>query len=117
MVKPEILDSQTHASDLEILGRGIERRTDFLHKRAALIETAEQYEDLVNDKSHRKLILRYLRSPTQIKTDEEGAISGLKMQRNVLYGEPDHQKTRDYESGLGVEIDPAFEEVLSNLDC
>jgi adrenodoxin-NADP+ reductase len=70
MVKPEVLDSKTDASDLESLGRGIERRTDFLHKRAALIESAEQYEDLVNDKSHRKLILRYLRSPTEIMVDD-----------------------------------------------
>lgn len=39
------------------------------------------------------------------------------MQRNVLYGEADHQKTKAYESGLGVDIDPAFEEVLSTLRC
>jgi len=41
MVGPEVRDSQTHASDLEILGRGIERRTKFLHDRAAVIENKE----------------------------------------------------------------------------
>lgn len=79
MVKPEVEDSNTDASNLELLGRGIERRSQFLHKRAALIENAEQYEELVNDKTHRKLILRYLRSPTEILSDENGAISGMKM--------------------------------------
>lgn len=41
MVGPEVRDSQNHASDLEILGRGIERRTKFLHDRAAVIENKE----------------------------------------------------------------------------
>jgi hypothetical protein len=34
-----------------------------------------------------------------------------------MYGEADHQRTKNYESGLGVDIEPAFEEVLSNLRC
>ena len=45
--------------------RGIGRRTDFLKEKAMAIETPEQYLHVVNDKSKRKLILRFLRAPEE----------------------------------------------------
>jgi hypothetical protein len=56
----------TDASRIELLLRGVGRRNEFLQKKALAIESAEQYQHVVNDKSHKKLILRFLRNPVEL---------------------------------------------------
>jgi len=68
------------ASKLEMLLRGIGRRTDYLKEKALAIETPEQYLHVVNDKSKRKLILRYLRNPVELYKKGD-RIGGIKLQR------------------------------------
>jgi NADPH-dependent glutamate synthase beta subunit-like oxidoreductase len=98
----------TDASKLELLLRGIGRRTDFLKEKSLAIETPEQYLHVVNDKSKRKLILRYLRSPVELfkKGDR---IGGVKLQRMKLVGETENQ--------TAVESDQPDSEVFQNLHC
>jgi hypothetical protein len=88
MVKPEVDDSNLSALEgmTKGMARGIARRSEFLLKEAHMIESAEQYLDVVNNKQ-RKLILRYLRSPSLIESDFEGNLKGVALQRNVLEGE------------------------------
>ena len=76
MIKQEVEDSLTDASKLELLLRGIGRRTDFLKEKALAIETPEQYLHVVNDKSKKKLILRFLRNPVEFykKGDRIGGV-------------------------------------------
>ena len=76
MIKQEVEDSLTDASKLELLLRGIGRRTDYLKEKALAIETPEQYLHVVNDKSKKKLILRFLRNPVEFykKGDRIGGI-------------------------------------------
>lgn len=64
MIRSEVEDSMNDATDIEMLARAIHRRTDFLKENALAIETAEQYQDVCADRTHRKLILRFLRNPT-----------------------------------------------------
>ena len=56
----------TDASRIELLLRGVGRRNEFLQKKALAIESTEQYQHVVNDKSHKKLILRFLRNPVEL---------------------------------------------------
>jgi len=44
----------TDASRIELLLRGVGRRNEFLQKKALAIESAEQYQHVVDDKSHKK---------------------------------------------------------------
>jgi len=72
-------------SDLEMLEeRGKGRRTEFLQKVVKTITSKEEYLDVVSDKSHRKIILRYLRTPTELVANEDGWLSGVKLQRNFF---------------------------------
>jgi hypothetical protein len=66
MIKQEVEDSLNDESKVELLLRGIGRRTDFLKEKSLAIETPEQYLHVVNDKSKRKLILRFLRNPVEL---------------------------------------------------
>ena len=76
MIKQEVDDSINDASRLELLLRGIGRRTDFLKEKSLAIETPEQYLHVVNDKSKKKLILRFLRNPVEFykKGDRLGGV-------------------------------------------
>jgi hypothetical protein len=44
----------------------------------------------VNDKSHRKLILRFLRSPVELY-QKDGRLGGVKLQKMKLTGATEHQ--------------------------
>jgi hypothetical protein len=48
----------------------------------------------VNDKSHRKLILRFLRNPVELY-QKEGRIGGVRLQKMKLEGEAEYQKAVD----------------------
>lgn len=91
MIRSEFENSMTDASKLELVLRGIGRRTEFLQQNAFAIDTPEQYEHLVNDKSHRKLILRFLRNPVELY-QKEGRIGGVRLQKMKLEGEAEYQK-------------------------
>lgn len=61
----------TDASRVEKLVRGIGRRTDFLVDKAKFIESGEHYQDVLSQKNKKKLILRFLRNPTQFLPSEQ----------------------------------------------
>ena len=112
MIKQEFQDSMTDASKVEKLIRGIGRRTEFLEKNATMIESPEQYLDVVNDKSKRKLILRFLRGPHSFLTDSEGSkCTGIRLSKMRLEGEVEQQRAIPVEGWE--EEDP----VWSNLEC
>lgn len=77
------------ASNLELLLRGIGRRTEFLKEQALAIETPEQYLHVVNDKSKKKLILRFLRNPVEFYKNGNH-ISGVRLNRMRLVGETEN---------------------------
>lgn len=91
MVREELEDSMTDESRLELLLRGIGRRTDFLKANALAIESPEQYQDVVHDKSHRKLILRFLRNPTELYS-KNGKLGGVHLEKMKLTGPAEQQK-------------------------
>lgn len=87
MVLPEIEDSLTEASKTELLDRAIGRRSKFLKETFDFIESGEHYQDVMSRKDEKKLILRFLRSPTELHA-ENNHISGVTLQRMKLEGEP-----------------------------
>ena len=64
MVESEVVDSMTDASQTEMLDRAISRRTQYLKESFKMIESGEHYLDVLSKTSEKKLILRFLRSPT-----------------------------------------------------
>jgi hypothetical protein len=64
MVKSEVAESMTEASQTEMLDRAISRRTQFLTEAFKMIENGEHYLDVLSKTSEKKLILRFLRGPT-----------------------------------------------------
>ena len=87
MVRSEVEDSMTEASQTEFLDRAIGRRTKFLNEAFEMIESGEHYQEIMSKTNEKKLILRFLRSPTElIATD--GRISGVTLQKQMLQGEP-----------------------------
>ena len=56
----------TDASTTECLDRAIGRRTKFLRETFDIIESGEHYEDILSKTNEKKLILRFLRSPTEL---------------------------------------------------
>ena len=82
----------TDASKVEKLVRGIGRRTEYLEKRATMIETPEQYLDVINNKKERKLVLRFLRSPTEFLTSETDPeqFAGIRLQKMQLEGKAEY---------------------------
>jgi hypothetical protein len=85
MIRQEVEDSLNNESKIELLLRGIGRRTDYLKDIALGIDSPDQYLDVVNDKSHKKLILRFLRAPVEFykKGDRLG---GVKLEKMRLTG-------------------------------
>ena len=79
MVYSEVEDSMTDASHTELLDRAIGRRTKFLRESFEMIESAEHYEDVMSRESEKKLILRFLRSPTSLipATNGSNRIGGV----------------------------------------
>lgn len=108
MVESEVYDSMTDASHTEMLERAVNRRTRFLMESCDLIESAEHYEDVLSRHNEKKLILRWLRSPTELLA-ENGRIAGATLARNALEGEPNKQR-----AVLSQQDD---ESVLRNLKC
>ena len=76
MVHDEIEDSMTDASHTEMLDRAIMRRTNFMKETFEQIESGEHYEDVLSRTNEKKLILRFLRNPTELLSDS-GRISGV----------------------------------------
>ena len=76
----------TEASKTEMLEKKIARRTQLLEQQANIIETPEQYLDVVSDRSERKLILRFLRNPVELLPSEEdpNKLGTVKLQRMKL---------------------------------
>mmetsp|Transcript_47332 Transcript_47332/g.62630 ORF Transcript_47332/g.62630 Transcript_47332/m.62630 type:complete len:284 (-) Transcript_47332:403-1254(-) len=91
MVLPEVQDSMTEASRTETLDRAIGRRTKFLTDSFDLIEHGEHYEDVMSRKNEKKLILRWLRSPTALHS-EGNRISGATLQKMSLEGDAKLQR-------------------------
>ena len=87
MVHSEVVDSMTDASYTETLDRAIGRRTKFLNDSFSLIESGEHYMDVLSRKNEKKLILRWLRSPTELHS-ENGRVSGATLQQMKLEGDP-----------------------------
>jgi len=93
MVQSEVNDSMTDASRTEALERAYMRRNDFLAEKFTQIESAEQYEDIMSRKNEKKLILRFLRSPTELIADPiTNRISGVTLQKMALEGAPRKQR-------------------------
>ena len=86
MVHSEVQDSMTEASGSEMLDRAISRRTKLLHETSEMIESAEHYEDVLSRVNEKKLILRFLRNPTQLLPCENNPerIGGVILQRMKL---------------------------------
>lgn len=80
-----------------------------MKEKALAIDTPEQYQHIVNDKSHRKLILRFLRSPTELY-QKDGRLGGVKLQKMKLVGEIENQRAVAADDGID---QPAYE----NLKC
>ena len=76
----------TEASKTEMLEKKIARRTQLLEQQANIIETPEQYLDVVSDRSERKLILRFLRNPVKLLPSKEdpNKLGTVKLQRMKL---------------------------------
>ena len=89
MVKSEVEDSMTDASKTEMLDRAISRRTKLLHESSEMIESVEHYEDVLSRVNEKKLILRFLRSPTQLIPCENdpSRIGSVTLQRMQLEGD------------------------------
>lgn len=87
MVRSEFQDSMTESTWTEYLIRAVNRRTEWLKENVLAIDTAEQYQDLCADRSHRKLILRFLRNPTELYQNN-GRLGGIRMERQKLEGKP-----------------------------
>lgn len=51
-----------------------------------MIESGEHYEDILSRTGEKKLILRFLRSPTELQGNS-GRISGVTLQKMALTGE------------------------------
>ena len=108
MVHSEVVDSMTEASYTETLDRAIGRRTKFLNDSFSLIESGEHYLDVLSRKNEKKLILRWLRSPTELHSDN-GRISGATLQQMKLEGEPKKQRA--------VPVDEEDEPELRDYKC
>lgn len=80
MVRSEYQDSMTESTWTEYLNRAINRRTDWLKENVLAIETAEQYQDVCADRTHRKLILRFLRNPVELY-QKDGRLGGIRVQK------------------------------------
>lgn len=78
MIRQEYEDSLNDASKLELLLRGIGRRTEYLAEKCLAIDTPEQYLHVINDKSKRKLFLRFLRNPVELYKNGN-RIGGVKL--------------------------------------
>lgn len=91
MVDSEVQDSMTDASHTEMLDRAIGRRTKFLMEAFELIESGEHYEDVLSRTNEKKLILRWLRSPTELVSKND-RIGGATLTRMTLEGEPNKQR-------------------------
>ena len=97
IVKSEWDDSlATDASKTELLVRGVGRRTEFLGQKATMIESHEQYLDIMNN-SHRKLILRFLRKPVALVPNEKdkSKIGSVEVKKQKLVGEAEKQEAVD----------------------
>jgi len=70
------------------------RRTEFLQKVVNIISTKEEYLQVMNDKSHRKIILRYLRTPTELVANDDGWLSGVKLSRNLFEQDLENKYTQ-----------------------
>lgn len=88
MVHSEVEDSMTDASHTELLDRAIGRRTKFLRDSLEMIESGEHYQDILSRTNEKKLILRFLRSPTELIPDPEAPnrIGGVTLQKMELQG-------------------------------
>ena len=82
----------TDASKLELLVKKIERRTKVFTDKATMIESPEQYLDVISKKNERKLILRFLRNPIEFVPSETDPtkLGYVKLQRMKLTGEADN---------------------------
>ena len=76
MVYSEVQDSMTEASLTETLDRAIGRRTKFMKDTFEWIESGEHYLDVLSRKDEKKLILRFLRNPVALHSDDGKHISG-----------------------------------------
>jgi len=108
MIRQEVEDSLNSESKVELLLRGIGRRTEYLQDKAYAIETPEQYLDVVNDKSHHKIILRFLRAPSEFY-QKQGRLGGVKLERMRLIGKTEEQQA--------VRSEQPDSEVYQNLKC
>ena len=79
MVYPEVEESMTDASHTEMLDRAISRRTKFLRDEFDIIENGEHYEEVMSRTNEKKLILRFLRSPTELQSDGD-RVSGATLE-------------------------------------
>ena len=111
MVKSEVEDSMTDASRTEMLERAISRRTKLLHESSEMIESAEHYEDVLSRVNEKKLILRFLRNPTELIPSENdpSRIGRVTLQRMQLEGEANKQRA--------ISRDDGDESALRNLNC
>ena len=76
----------TDASRTEMLDRAIMRRTNFMNETFKMIESGEHYQDVLSKTSEKKLILRFLRSPTELFPSEANTerIGGVTLQKMAL---------------------------------
>lgn len=89
MIKDEVQRSMTEASDLEMnasYARAVGRRTEFLLKNFKAIQSEEHYQEVLSN-GQRKLILRFLLSPSEIKIKESGKIDSMIFEPQRLLGE------------------------------
>ena len=86
MVRSEVEDSITLASRTELLDRAVGRRTKFLQESFKLIESGEHYQEILSKTNEKKLILRFLRNPTELIASQ-GRIGGATLQKQRLEGE------------------------------
>lgn len=83
MVQSEVDASLNDASTTEFLDRAIGRRTKFLQEQFDMIESAEHYQEIISKTNEKKLILRFLRSPTELIGDGT-RIKGVTLQKMRL---------------------------------
>lgn len=86
MMKDEVQRSMTDASEAEMhstYARAVGRRTEFLLKSFRAIQSDDHLAELLNN-GKRKLILRFLMTPTGINLDSQGKFESLDFQRNNL---------------------------------
>ena len=66
--------------------RAIDRRTQFLLKNFKAIEHQEHYLDLKHNQN-KKLILRFMLSPSEVVLGDEGELEGMMYTKNTLNSE------------------------------